>query len=266
MTGQNFLDQVTSVDVIIPTYNSQEHIRTTLNSVLEQSFKNISVIIVDGGSSDNTVAIIQKYQLVDERIQLIINENDQGPAHSRYVGIEHGVGDFIAFIDSDDLWQLDKLQIQIDFMIKNYADFTYTDYEHIDEHGTVISTTRRGHNANTFKQYLRRRGIANSSVVVRRAIVRDVWSNAISSTYAEDTLWWLLLMRERKVSSLRIPRNLMQYRVLTTARSSNVLQNQISVWFIYRNNLQLGIVSALVNYIAYICDVLCRKIINKLGW
>jgi len=104
------------VSVIIPTYNSEKYIISAINSVLAQTYQNFEIIIVDDGSNDNTGSIIENIK--DHRIKYLYQENS-GPASARNNGLKNANGEFIAFLDADDLWKSEKLQIQIDAFNNN---------------------------------------------------------------------------------------------------------------------------------------------------
>ena len=114
------------VSVIMPSYNSSKYIEASIKSVLGQTYKNIELIIVDDCSSDNTVEIIKSFS--DTRIRLFINETNQGAALSRNKALREAKGNYIAFLDSDDVWDLTKLESQIQYMKENNYAFTYADY------------------------------------------------------------------------------------------------------------------------------------------
>ena len=108
------------VSIVIPTYNSEKFIDRTIKSVLNQTFQNFELIIVDDCSVDNTRKMIREFQKQDDRIKLIALEKNSGaPAHPKNVGIKNAKGEYIAFLDHDDEWLPKKLERQIELFIKN---------------------------------------------------------------------------------------------------------------------------------------------------
>jgi len=120
--------------IIMPSYNTAEYIAETIQSVLDQTYKNWELIIVDDCSTDNTDEIVKPF-LVDERIRYLKNEQNSGAALSRNRALREAKGRWIAFLDSDDLWMPEKLEKQIRFMEENGYYFSYTNYEEIDVEG-----------------------------------------------------------------------------------------------------------------------------------
>lgn len=115
------------VSIIMPSYNTEHYIKATIDSVLSQTYSNWELIIVDDCSSDNTDEVVKLY-LTDQRITYIKNEKNSGAAVSRNRALREAKGRWIAFLDSDDTWQPEKLERQIKFMNENGYKFTYTDY------------------------------------------------------------------------------------------------------------------------------------------
>lgn len=120
------------VSIIMPSYNTGRFIGETIESVLAQSYSDWELIIVDDCSKDNTDDVVSQY-LADERICYIKNETNSGAAISRNRALREAKGKWIAFLDSDDLWEPDKLKNQIAFMEDNGYHFSYTNYAEIDE-------------------------------------------------------------------------------------------------------------------------------------
>lgn len=124
------------VSIIMPSYNTGRFIKETIESVLAQSYPTWELIIVDDCSTDNTDEVVNQY-LADERIRYIKNDTNSGAAVSRNRALREAKGKWIAFLDSDDLWEADKLQKQIIFMKDNGYHFSYTNYVEIDEESKV---------------------------------------------------------------------------------------------------------------------------------
>lgn len=120
------------ISIIMPSYNTAQFIKETVESVLAQTRSDWELIIVDDCSTDNTDDVIASY-LSDERIKYIKNEKNSGAAVSRNRALREAKGRWIAFLDSDDLWTPDKLEKQIKFMEENNYYFSYTNYIEIDE-------------------------------------------------------------------------------------------------------------------------------------
>lgn len=121
------------VSVIMPSYNTGSLIKESIQSVINQTYSNWELIIVDDCSSDNTMEVLGTIN--DPRIKIIRNEVNSGAAVSRNRALREARGRWIAFLDSDDLWMPDKLEKQLDFMEKNGYSFSYTNYEEIDSDG-----------------------------------------------------------------------------------------------------------------------------------
>ena len=118
------------VSIIMPSWNTENYIAKSIQSVIDQTYKNWELIIVDDCSSDHTDEIVASFQ--DERIIYLKNEQNRGAALTRNKALREAQGEWIAFLDSDDLWEPQKLEYQIRFMKKNNLIFLYHEYEKID--------------------------------------------------------------------------------------------------------------------------------------
>ena len=130
------------VSIIMPSYNTGRFIAETIQSVLAQSYENWELLIVDDCSPDNTDDVVA--QFVDSRIKYFKNEKNSGAAVSRNCALREAKGRWIAFLDSDDLWQPTKLEKQIEFMEENGCAFSYTNYCEINEDSTPRGITVTG--------------------------------------------------------------------------------------------------------------------------
>ena len=123
------------VSIIMPLYNSEKFLSSSIESVVKQTYKNWELIIVDDRSTDNSLQKAIEYMKKDNRIKIIKLQENSGPAIARNTGIEAANGKFIAFLDSDDMWLPDKLELQLNFMRKTNASFSYTAYKKVNEDG-----------------------------------------------------------------------------------------------------------------------------------
>ena len=122
------------VSMIMPSYNTAKYIPDSIRSVLDQTYKNFELIIVDDCSSDNTYDVVKPF-LDDKRIIYLQNEKNSGAAVSRNRALSEAKGKWIAFLDSDDLWHPQKLEKQTAFMRSNGYHFSYTKYQEMNEDG-----------------------------------------------------------------------------------------------------------------------------------
>lgn len=116
------------VSVIIPTYNRADLLPRAISSVLNQTFQDFELIIVDDGSTDNTKQVVEEFQKKDKRIKYIWQENSGGPAKPRNTGIKNSQGEYIAFLDSDDVWLNKKLEIQLNKIGENNYDIFFSNW------------------------------------------------------------------------------------------------------------------------------------------
>ena len=128
--------------IIMPVFNAVHYIDNAIESIINQSYKNFELIIVDDCSSDNTDEIVTSFS--EPRIKFFKNKINSGAAVSRNRALREAKGRWIAFLDSDDLWRIDKLEKQIGFMEKNGYHFSYTNYSEIDESGNKNGITVTG--------------------------------------------------------------------------------------------------------------------------
>lgn len=130
------------VSIIMPSYNTARFISETVESVLAQTYTNWELIIVDDCSTDETDAVVARFQ--DRRIRYLKNEKNSGAAVSRNYALREAKGRWIAFLDSDDLWTPEKLEKQVRFMEENGYAFSYSNYQEIDEQSQPLHVTVTG--------------------------------------------------------------------------------------------------------------------------
>lgn len=186
------------VSVIIPVYNAGKFLSSTLNSVFAQTYPFLDVIVVNDGSTDNSAEIAQSYPNIR-----YFDQSNQGVSVARNVGISVAKGEFIAFLDADDIWKPDKLSIQINYMLKKCeVGITWTKALNILEPETHLPSWFN------LKDDLGHLGevasIIPSTWVVRNAVFNQIGNFSIDYRSCEDTEW-LLRARDYKVSSFVLP-------------------------------------------------------------
>lgn len=183
------------VSVVIPVYNHPDWLRTALQSALSQTYPNLEVIVVDDGSTDDISCI---EELSDARVAYYKNKN-QGVAYSRNFGISKASGKYVAFLDSDDFWKKEKLEVQIAEMEKRDAVWSQHNYYYFDDKQKKIikKIDTYKYRANTFKYFYTSFRVQTSCFVVRR---QEILENNISfpngKKYGEDgEFYYQLLVR-----------------------------------------------------------------------
>ena len=134
------------VSIIMPTYKCGRFIAESIRSVQTQTYKNWELIIVDDCSGDGTIEIVQDLMKHDDRISIYQNISNSGAAVTRNIALRNAKGRWIAFLDSDDLWEPTKLERQIKFMEENGYAFSYTEYQEMDSEGALMGVVISGPN------------------------------------------------------------------------------------------------------------------------
>jgi len=219
------------ISIIMPAYNADKTIETAICSVLTQTYKNFELIIIDDCSSDATAAIIEKYANKNSAICICRNDCNKGIAYSRNTGIAAAKGEWIAFLDSDDLWREDKLQKQVDFIRETGAVISYTASAFIDADGHSCEYTLPAQYKITYKDLLKRNLMSCSSVIVRRDIMQKIKMSG--GMMHEDYAAWLQILRETNFAfGLNEP--LLTYRVSKNSWSGNRLKSARMIFETYK--------------------------------
>lgn len=208
------------ISVIIPAYNAEKTIAETIESVLNQSFSDFELIVINDGSTDSTVDIVGNIK--DNRIQ-VFSYSNAGVSASRNRGMSHASGELIAFLDADDLWTPDKLQKQLKALQnKEKAGVAYSWTDYIDESGNFLhSGDHITVNGDVYEQLLFNNFVANgSNPLIRRSALLDVGEFDPSLTHGED--WDLWLSLAARYHFVAVPHVHILYRVSKQSASANI--------------------------------------------
>jgi len=230
------------VSIIMPSYNVESFIRYSIESVLNQSFADWELLIIDDHSSDRTYSIAMDYCHKDARIKVLKTKVPSGsPAEPRNLGICSARGRFIAFLDSDDIWLSSKLEEQLRLMQNEQAVIVYSDYEKIDEKGNSRNRIIRAPRRVEYNGLLKGNILACSTVLVDTQKLSEFY---FEKQGHEDYALWLKVLRLTHGEARNTGTIQMLYRVREGSISSNKLNAAKWVWRIFRENEGLSIFSS----------------------
>lgn len=245
------------VSVIMPCYNMASYISDSIKSVVSQTYPYWELLIVDDASTDKTVSIIESYSQTDSRIKFAIKTQNSGIADTRNQCIQMAQGQFLAFLDADDIWHPEKLEKQLKFMIENKVGFTYSTYDWIDEDGNTLNKFINTIGNLNYKKYLRNTIIGCSTVMIDTAIVGKVVVPHFRTS--EDTATWLNILKKGHLA-YAIDEPLVSYRIRRRSASSNKLKASTDLWKVYRQNDKLPFFKALYYFGCYAFNAIKKRL------
>ena len=238
------------VSVIMPAYNSEKYIGEAIESVLNQSYKNWELIIVNDASCDNTESIIKEYAAKNSKIVLISLSENKGVSNARNIAVQNARGRFVAFLDSDDIWTSEKLAKQISFMKENGYSFTYHNY-------ILFNTTMGKESGKLIKvpdsidyiELLKCNCTGSClTTVIDRNIIKKIY---MPSQRHEDYICWLNILKEYQVRAYGLNEVLGYYRIGKSSVSSNKLRSAYWTWKVYRDSQKIGFLDTIYYFIHY---------------
>ena len=235
------------VSVIIPVYNAERFIADTIESVLSQTYTKFEIILIEDCSKDNSLKIIQKYSERDNRIKCIYQNVNKGAAEARNRGLEESKGQYIAFLDSDDLWVCTKLEKQIAQLSSGNIAFGFTAYDIIDEYHKTIKGKIKIKKQIEYGDLLTKTMISTPTVIIDRNMIGEL-RMPLRRT-GQDYAFWLMLLR--KQNAFGIDESLVHVRKRPNSLSKNKLQNIKDVWEVQAINEKIPEHKVFINIIRY---------------
>jgi len=233
------------VSIITPSFNCEKFIADTIISVQNQTYKNWELIIVDDCSTDNSITIINKFLEKDDRIKLIKLEVNSGPAKARNKGIELSKGKYIAFLDGDDRWLTEKLELQLNFMESKQIPLSFTSYFSVNEDSENLKLVRAKKQV-TYKNLLTNNYIGCLTAMYSTEKLGKVYFPNIKKR--QDWALWLNITKKGIIAySLKEPLAIYTKRKLSV--SSNKFKLLKYNWKIYRKFENLNIMVSLYYFI-----------------
>ena len=219
------------MSIITPCYNAEKTIVTTIESVINQSFQDWEMLIIDDCSNDSSPEIIKKYADKDYRIKYFRTHKKSGsPSLPRNIGIENAKGKYIAFLDSDDVWLPDKLEKQIEFIEKNDYSFIYSDYEKINHLGERNNRIVKMPESASFWDVLETCTIPCLTALLTKDIIGNTRFKSIPK---EDFAFWLEILK-KNVDAYNTGKVHALYREQQTSRSSDKFAMIRNQWYVLR--------------------------------
>ncbi len=235
------------VSIITPCYNSADFIVPTIQSVLDQSYQNWELMVIDDCSKDDTCQIVEGFAQRYSNIKLVKLPQNRGVANARNIGLEHTRGKYVAFLDSDDIWLKDKLALQVTYMEDKNLAMTFCAYHRIDEEGKIISAKIEAPYSVNYRQLLSHNVIIFSTSLTLRSAIGDL---KFKKAGHEDWIFWLDLFK-KSITGYGINDALVWYRIRKGSVSANKLKVIGYTWKILRESEKLGLFESMYLFTKY---------------
>ncbi|HIF9310836.1 TPA: glycosyltransferase family 2 protein [Photobacterium damselae] len=246
------------VSIIMPSFNSEKTVGKSIVSVLNQTYHNWELLITDDCSNDKTAKIINRYLEKDSRIKIYINDSNSGAALSRNQSINNAQGNYITFLDSDDLWYPEKLEKQIKFMQDNKLAFSYTSYDLINESGDKLNKVVKSVSSINFNGYMKNTIIGCLTVMIDRSKVKPFLMPNLRSSH--DMALWGDIMRNNDIKAYGMPDVLSSYRLVSTSNTANKKKAAKEVWKVYRDYFKFNIIISSWFFVHYAINAILKRI------
>ena len=230
------------VSIIMPYFNKKKFIKASIDSVLMQSFQNFEIIIIYDDINLDDYQFIKNFEKLDNRIKVIKNMHNLGPGLSRNKGIEVSTGEYIAFLDCDDIWEKDKLKYQIDFMLQNKYILTFSSYNIINSKDKLIGN-RKAKKTISYNDLIWSCDIGLSTVIIKKNVFNDYCRFPDLKTKEDFVLW--LKLTQKNQNFFGLDKSLTKWRKLDKSQSSNLFQKMRDGFKVYNNYLKFNKIRSL---------------------
>ena len=246
------------VSIITPSYNSEQFILQAINSVINQSYINWEMIIVDDSSEDNSKDVISSVAESESRIRTFFLDSNVGPAEARNLALRNAKGKYIAFLDSDDFWHPQKLYKQILFMQRNDIAFSYTSYQLVSEDGLNKKKIIRALSKISYFDYLKNTIIGCLTVIID--VEKTGFFEMPNIRSSHDMALWLLIMK-RGFAAYGLDEDLASYRLVHNSNSSSKIKAAKDVWRVYRKEEKLSFFYSFWCFINYAFNAIKKRVL-----
>tara|TARA_Y100001958_G_C21130721_1_gene472131 strand:+ start:25 stop:771 length:747 start_codon:yes stop_codon:yes gene_type:complete len=244
------------VSIITPTYNSEEYISVTINSILSQTYSNFELIIIDDFSTDNTLECVKKFD--DKRIKILKNSKNRGAAFCRNKGLKNANGRYLSFCDSDDFWEIDKTNAQIKLMKQDNCSISFTSYSVYNSDLKKKLYKINVPNKINYEGYLKNTIIGMSTSIIDKNKVKGI--EFVDLRIRQDTYLWMSLLK-RGIIANGYDLNMVKYRLADNSISSNKFKAAKVVWHLYYDLEKLGFFKSSYYFLFYIFNALKKRLL-----
>jgi len=224
------------ISVIMPYYKKKDFFLESIQSVLSQTYQNFEIIIIYDDPNIIDLKFILEIKKLDKRIKVIKNNKNLGVGISRNIGISYSDGFYLAFLDCDDIWYKDKLEVQINFMKNNKISFSYTSYDVINSKNIIINKKEVAEKI-TFNDLLRNCDIGLSTVIMNKNLISDSCKFPKLKT-KEDFVLWLTLAKKMDLHGINL--SLSKWRKLNNSLSSYKFQKIKDGFNVYKKYMKFS--------------------------
>ncbi len=245
-----------TISIIVPVHNAQAYLNKTIKSVLEQTYPEWELILVDDASTDDSAAVCMNYQ--DGRIRMIRNQGIRGAASARNTGTDAARGRYIAFLDADDVWKPEKLERELGKMKETGSAFVFTSYEYGDEDANGKGKIAHVPETLTYREALKNTIVFTSTVLFdTKMIPKDLIRMPLVES--EDTAtWWQIL--KTGIIATGLDEALVIYRRPAKSLSSNKFRAIQRIWKLYRKVEKLSLIKSCYYFTHYAVRTTLRRL------
>lgn len=243
------------ISIIMPVYNVENYVVETLKSVQKQTYENWECICIDDASKDESIRKITEIAAKDSRIKIVRLDLNSGAAVARNKGIENAKGEYLAFLDADDLWDEKKLEIQLGYMRETNSLITCTSYGKIDEKSNVLEKVCRCKKKYTYEDVLKVCP-GNSTIMYNCNKVGKIYGPNIRKR--NDFAMWLTVIKETGVI-YGIDDVLCYHRIRRDSISINKRKLVRYQWQIYREMEKIDIIKSMYLMLYKVIQTLCNR-------
>ena len=251
------------VSIIVPVHNAAASLHRALRSVLSQTLTDYELILVDDCSADESIEMLKKYGELDERVRLFSTSRNSGPGAARNVGLKNARGRYIAFLDADDFWVRNKLELQVRSFEDDKVILSHTRVFLLNTRGDIVGIVNGRKKLHLFDMYVGNR-VTMSSAMIRRDLVGGEGMPEIRNR--EDYAYWISLLQRNDGYITCVPEVLVGYVKMPASVSSNILRNVVDTYRMYVSEVGMSPVQAATLVLVFSCFKFYKEMKARFSW